>query len=76
MSRPRKPAANRPAAIHVALGKLRAAAGLSVRQVTAKTGIDHSTVQRMETGAIKHPTFTNVCKLARLYSVPLTDLEY
>lgn len=66
---------SKPSKLHAALGKLRAASGMSVRQVTERTGIDHSTVQRMESGGIKHPTFTNVCKMARLYGISITDLE-
>src|SRR5262245_6798077 len=52
----------------------RAGARLSLAEVARRTGIDATTIRRIEDGAIYEPKFTDVAILADMYGIDLLDL--
>jgi transcriptional regulator with XRE-family HTH domain len=55
------------------LRKLREERGLSIRQLAAQCDLEHSQIQRIETGAI-NTTISMVCKIAEGLSITHQEL--
>jgi transcriptional regulator with XRE-family HTH domain len=60
--------------LHQSLKDARLKKKLSIQQVATATGIDQSTVFRIETGFIQDPAFSKVAALASLYNLNLNKL--
>lgn len=54
------------------IGELRAASGLTVREVAKHSGVSHPTVNRVERG--HEPSIGNAIKLARFFERSVNDL--
>lgn len=56
------------------LRKFRSINGVSLRDAAKYSGIDHSTISRIESGFIKDPKFCDVVILCKLYGADIKEL--
>jgi DNA-binding Xre family transcriptional regulator len=61
----------KPEYIPIRLKEWRVYRDLTLRQVEVETGISNAYLSQLETGKIKSPSFSVVCKLCNIYKVRL-----
>ncbi len=60
--------------LHEVLSLARECKGVSLRELSATTGISNPLLSQMETGKVRKPSFSNVVKLSRALGVSLNKL--
>lgn len=63
-----------PKRLSTVIRRLRAAKGISQRDLAAKVGVKGAYIAQLETGARKNPSLDVLKRIARALGVPVTEL--